>query len=135
MIAFVTSVGGFPRRKHRQMVCRNRMEMDTGTETDNEPGSLAESTASSPATAPSTPVCPGCGNERGPVSGCNGEGRIIGGLGAVVNWWPIKAYRPCPEFLKTNKKYRRAGQSLDEIAFGRKGAGDDISIGERLGGD
>ena len=66
-------------------------------------------------------VCAGCGREGGPETGCNGEGRIIGGLGAVVKWWPIKAYRPCPEFLKANKKYRRAGQSLDEIAFGRKG--------------
>lgn len=79
-------------------------------------------------------VCEGCGLEGGPSSGCDGGGRIIGGLGAVVKWWPIKAYRPCPELLKANKTYRRAGQSLDEIAFGRKGAGDDKSIRDRLGG-
>lgn len=78
--------------------------------------------------------CPGCGRAGGPVSGCNGEGRIIGGLGAVVSWWPIKAYRPCPDFLNTKKKYQRAGQSLDEIAFGRKGQDDDKSIRERLSG-
>lgn len=78
--------------------------------------------------------CPGCGRAGGPVAGCNGEGRIIGGLGAVVSWWPIKAYRPCPDYLNTKKKYQRAGQSLDEIAFGRKGQDDDKSIRERLGG-
>lgn len=55
-------------------------------------------------------------------------------MGALVSWWPIKAYRPCPEFLKAKKTYKRAGQSLDEIAFGRKGTGDDQSITERLRG-
>lgn len=79
-------------------------------------------------------TCMGCGHSGGPISGCDGNGRIIGGLGAVVKWWPIKAYRPCPEFLKANKRYKRAGQSLDEIAFGRKSEGDDKSIRERLGG-
>lgn len=78
--------------------------------------------------------CAGCGRKGGPVAGCNQDGRIIGGLGAVLNWWPIKAYRPCPEFLKAKKKYTRAGQSLDEIAFGRKGTSDDLSIGGRLEG-
>lgn len=80
-------------------------------------------------------ACAGCGHSGGPVRGCDGNGRIIGGLGAVVKWWPIKAYRPCPEFLKANKRYKRAGQSLDEIAFGRKSEGDDKSIRERLGGN
>lgn len=81
-----------------------------------------------------TDVCEECGREGGRAAGCDGNGRIIGGLGAVVGWWPIKAYRPCPDFLKAKKKYRRAGQSLDEIAFGRKASGDDLSIGERLRG-
>lgn len=80
-------------------------------------------------------ACAGCGHSGGPVRGCDENGRIIGGLGAVVKWWPIKAYRPCPEFLKANKRYKRAGQSLDEIAFGRKSEGDDKSISERLGGN
>lgn len=79
-------------------------------------------------------ACPGCKRPEGPVSGCDGEGRIIGGLGAFVQWWPIKAYRPCPDFLKTKKTYQRAGQSLDEIAFGRKGQRDDMSLSDRLGG-
>lgn len=74
--------------------------------------------------------CSGCGRAGGPVGGCNAEGRIAGGLGAVFEWWPIKAYRPCPELLRAKKTYRRAGQSLEEIAFGRKGLGDEKSIGD-----
>ncbi|GMI18766.1 hypothetical protein TrLO_g14387 [Triparma laevis f. longispina] len=60
----------------------------------------------------SSPPCPNC-------SLCDGSGRILGGLGAfpLTSWWPIKAYRPCPNF---KGEYRRSGQSLDEIAFGRE---------------
>ena len=84
--------------------------------------------------APSEDACPGCGRAGGVSAGCNGEGRVAGGLGAVLTWWPIKAYRPCAEFIKAKKTYRRAGQSLEEIAFGRKGPGDDLSVQERLDG-
>jgi hypothetical protein len=45
---------------------------------------------------------------------------------------PIKAYRPCPSFLRSGGRYRRSGQSLDEIAFGRTSALDDLDISERL---
>lgn len=79
--------------------------------------------------------CEACGREEGPSAGCDGTGRVIGGLGAVLPWWPIKAYRPCGDFVKTKKTYRRSGQSLDEIAFGRKGLGDDKSVSDRLRGD
>jgi hypothetical protein len=64
-------------------------------------------------------LCQTCGIEGGPKYGCDGTGRIVGGLGAIVDWWPIKAYRPCPELTKAKKTYQRSGQSLDEIAFGR----------------
>jgi hypothetical protein len=50
---------------------------------------------------------------------CDGSGRISGGIGAVLDWWPIKAYRPCPNFIERGGKYNRSGQGLDEIAFGR----------------
>ena len=52
---------------------------------------------------------------------CDGSGRIIGGLGAIelFSWWPIKAYRPCPNFIERGGQYVRSGQGLDEIAFGR----------------
>ncbi|CAB9499463.1 expressed unknown protein [Seminavis robusta] len=58
-------------------------------------------------------VCPNCDM-------CDGSGRIAGGIGAVVPWIPIKAYRPCPNFIERGGSYQRAGQGLDEIAFGRK---------------
>lgn len=57
-------------------------------------------------------VCPDCDL-------CDGSGRISGGIGAVLDWWPIKAYRPCPNFIERGGKYARSGQGLDEIAFGR----------------
>ena len=58
----------------------------------------------------------GCGS-------CDGEGRIIGGMGSLpgFGWWPIKAYRPCPNFVESGKQYQRKGQITDDIMFGRKG--------------
>ncbi len=50
---------------------------------------------------------------------CDGSGRILGGIGTVLEWWPIKAYRPCPNLVARGGSYDRAGQGLDEIAFGR----------------
>ncbi|KAJ1281832.1 hypothetical protein BS78_03G004000 [Paspalum vaginatum] len=64
--------------------------------------------------------CKGCG--RGELQpGCNGEGRIQGGIAAVpgFGWWPIKAYRPCPGFLASGGRYRRQGQSMDDVASGK----------------
>lgn len=79
--------------------------------------------------------CAGCGRAEGVASSCDGAGRVAGGMGAVVDWWPIKAYRPCPHLIAARKSYTRKGQSLDEIAFGRKMQGDDKSLGERLEGE
>ncbi|CAA6665744.1 unnamed protein product [Spirodela intermedia] len=53
--------------------------------------------------------CKTCGREE-IERGCNGFG-----------WWPIKAYRPCPGFVESGGRYRRRGQSMDEVAFGRGG--------------
>jgi len=39
--------------------------------------------------------------------------------GSVLPWVPIKAYRPCPNFIENGGRYQRSGQGLDEIAFGR----------------
>ncbi|GAX26739.1 hypothetical protein FisN_2Hh312 [Fistulifera solaris] len=62
---------------------------------------------------PSLPVkCPECNM-------CDGSGRILGGIAVVLPWWPIKAYRPCPNFIDRGGIYERSGQGLDEIAFGR----------------
>lgn len=53
--------------------------------------------------------------------GCNGEGRIQGGIATVrgFGWWPIKAYRPCPAFVASGGRYRRQGQSMDEVVSGK----------------
>ncbi|ERN14087.1 uncharacterized protein LOC18442338 [Amborella trichopoda] len=63
--------------------------------------------------------CKGCGREE-IERGCNGEGRIQGGIATVpgFGWWPIKAYRPCPGFVASGGRYRRQGQSMDEVASG-----------------
>ncbi|XP_021297968.1 uncharacterized protein LOC110426946 [Herrania umbratica] len=66
--------------------------------------------------------CKACGREE-MERGCNGEGRIQGGIATVpgFGWWPIKAYRPCPGFVASGGRYRRRGQSMDEVASGRIG--------------
>ena len=57
--------------------------------------------------------------------GCDGSGRAIGGLAAIplFEWWPIKAYRPCPKCAAAGVRYSRSGQSLDEIVFKKNPAG------------
>ncbi|XP_014509718.1 uncharacterized protein LOC106768868 isoform X2 [Vigna radiata var. radiata] len=63
--------------------------------------------------------CKACGREE-IEKGCNGEGRIQGGIATVpgFGWWPIKAYRPCPAFVASGGRYRRQGQSMDEVVSG-----------------
>ena len=63
--------------------------------------------------------CNTCGAEN-VESGCDGEGRMIGGLGAVAGfgWWPIKAYRPCPKLDEAGIEYQRKGQILNDVMFG-----------------
>jgi len=36
----------------------------------------------------------------------------------VLPWWPIKVYRPCPEFT-AKYPYVRKGQITDEMLFGK----------------
>ncbi|XP_074265001.1 uncharacterized protein LOC141587415 [Silene latifolia] len=87
------------------------------------------SSPTDPANSDSLPFngCKGCGKEQ-IESGCNGEGRIQGGIATFpgFGWWPIKAYRPCPGFVASGGSYRRRGQSLDEVAFGRGKGGASI---------
>mmetsp|Transcript_24972 Transcript_24972/g.42452 ORF Transcript_24972/g.42452 Transcript_24972/m.42452 type:complete len:136 (-) Transcript_24972:277-684(-) len=81
-------------------------------EDDSEVG-LSEDNAATTEEAPKVAVkCPDCDM-------CDGSGRILGGIGVVLTWWPIKAYRPCPNFIENGGRYVRSGQGLDEIAFGR----------------
>ncbi|CAI7779136.1 unnamed protein product, partial [Closterium sp. NIES-54] len=103
-------------------------QASTSTDTPPAPAGSSESRVSGDA-------CKACGRtER--VGGCNGEGRIQGGVGALpgFQWFPVKVYRPCPAFVEAGGKYKRLGQSLDEMAFGTKADGDDKDISERLKG-
>ncbi|XP_045822769.1 uncharacterized protein LOC123915624 [Trifolium pratense] len=63
--------------------------------------------------------CKACGSQE-IEKGCNGEGRMQGGIATVpgFGWWPIKAYRPCPGFVASGGRYRRQGQSMDEVVSG-----------------
>mmetsp|Transcript_219 Transcript_219/g.333 ORF Transcript_219/g.333 Transcript_219/m.333 type:complete len:125 (+) Transcript_219:144-518(+) len=63
--------------------------------------------------------CPNCDK-------CDGSGRILGGIPTILPWWPIKPYRPCPNFIANGGQYIRSGQPLDEIAFGRVGKDEDF---------
>ena len=44
------------------------------------------------------PLCSGEYMDKG----CDGEGRIQGGIALVLPWWPIKVFRPCPSYLQGN---------------------------------
>ncbi|EYU26418.1 hypothetical protein ABFS82_05G112200 [Erythranthe guttata] len=68
---------------------------------------------------PSLTGCKACGRED-IERGCNGKGRIQGGIAVVpgFGWWPIKAYRPCPAYVASGGRYRRRGQSMDEVISG-----------------
>lgn len=49
-----------------------------------------------------------------PFHSCDGEGRVLGGLGAVpgFGWWPIKAYRPCDNLGRAGVEYTRCVRLL-----------------------
>lgn len=68
-------------------------------------------------------ICKTCGVAKNEMAyGCDGSGRIMGGIGAVpgFGWWPIKAYRPCGKAVDAGVTYQRKGQGVDEVMFGRK---------------
>jgi len=68
-------------------------------------------------------VCRTCGVAKDKMAfGCDGSGRVQGGIGAVpgFKWWPIKAYRPCGKAVEAGVEYTRKGQGVDEVMFGRK---------------
>ncbi|CAN0840929.1 hypothetical protein LINGRAHAP2_LOCUS3011, partial [Linum grandiflorum] len=84
---------------------------------------LSETPVQDSATKPfSLSGCKACGKEE-IEKGCNGEGRIQGGIATVpgFGWWPIKAYRPCPGFVAAGGRYYRQGQSMDEVVSGGGG--------------
>jgi len=69
-------------------------------------------------------VCKTCGAKLAEApKGCDGQGRVAGGMGAFVDWWPIKAYRECPALTASGRSYSRKGQITDEMLFGRNEGG------------
>mmetsp|Transcript_48561 Transcript_48561/g.117469 ORF Transcript_48561/g.117469 Transcript_48561/m.117469 type:complete len:152 (-) Transcript_48561:226-681(-) len=103
-----TTVSSSPHQQHQHRCpsCQYSSPTDSDSSSDNEQND-AVITPPKPAIK-----CPDCDL-------CDGSGRISGGIGAVLDWWPIKAYRPCPNFIERGGMYSRSGQGLDEIAFGR----------------
>jgi hypothetical protein len=63
---------------------------------------------------PTAPKCSGAYLSKG----CQGNGRIQGGIGVYLSWWPIKVFRPCPAFSEAGYTYRREGQTLEQVLFG-----------------
>jgi len=90
----------------------NQLPLFLASSNDEETDDITRSTDSSSSPPPTAVKCPNC--EK-----CDGSGRIEGGIGTVLTFWPIKCYRPCPTFIENGGLYQRAGQGLDEIAFGR----------------
>ncbi|KAE8727316.1 Transcriptional coactivator p15 (PC4) family protein (KELP) [Hibiscus syriacus] len=80
---------------------------------------------------PSFRGCKACGKEE-LEWGCDGEGRIQGGIATVpgFGWWPIKAYRPCPAFVASGGRYTRRGQSMDDVASGGRGRVSPVGNGD-----
>uniref|UniRef100_A0A061R9J4 Uncharacterized protein n=1 Tax=Tetraselmis sp. GSL018 TaxID=582737 RepID=A0A061R9J4_9CHLO len=102
---------------------RQSLPVLRATEADPKPTSedstSKRSTADDVSAAPKN-VCPTCGVPLSEApSGCDGKGRQIGGVGAFIDWWPIKAYRPCPALTSSGGKYKRKGQITDEMLFGK----------------
>jgi hypothetical protein len=62
---------------------------------------------------PNAPKCKGDYRDKG----CDGTGKIQGGIGTVLTWWPIKVFRPCPSYLAAGYQYRREGQTMDQVLF------------------
>ncbi|KAG2482179.1 hypothetical protein HYH03_018878 [Edaphochlamys debaryana] len=73
------------------------------------------------AQAPNPNACPTCGIDKSKMpGGCDGAGRVIGGMGAVpgFGWWPIKAYKPCSALNEAGLDYVRKGQMTNDVLFG-----------------
>ncbi|CAM9973650.1 unnamed protein product, partial [Hapterophycus canaliculatus] len=101
-----------------------------------EDGSSAAAAPPTASPGSSDDLCPGyprCSGEYR-EKGCDGTGRISGGVGALLPWLPIKAYRPCPAFTEAKYKYTRQGQSLNEVVFARRqGTMSDITMDDSFG--
>lgn len=108
------TMGGHRESKSR---CRSNEESLTGSTA----AGVGEGNSGGDSAAPGD-RCQTCGVPKSEMPmGCDGSGRIIGGIGAVpgFGWWPIKAYRPCGKAASAGIAYKRKGQGVDEVMFGR----------------
>ncbi|CAL5219470.1 g1305 [Coccomyxa viridis] len=81
----------------------------------------AETQATEEAEKAPANACAMCGVPLDKIPrGCDQQGRVAGGVGALVGWFPIKAYRPCPAAAKAGVLYTRKGQITDQMLFGRQ---------------
>ena len=62
------------------------------------------------------PLAPKCSGEYR-EKGCDGDGKIQGGIATVLPWWPIKVFRPCPSYQAAGYVYKREGQTMDQVLF------------------
>ena len=116
-----------PRAEGEQVRVRARQATLDGKSAEREradlpppPPPARQSTPPPPSTPPTT--CAACGIALADAPrGCDGAGRVAGGVGAVLSFWPVKAYRPCPALEKAGLAYTRKGQITDEMLFGSKG--------------
>nr|CAB3475628.1 unnamed protein product [Digitaria exilis] len=108
------------RWKKNLLLCSSSGTSSSVVTKEQEEGPPSEPALVSYKDDPNFRGCRGCGRDE-LERGCNGEGRIQGGIAAVpgLGWWPIKAYRPCPGFVASGGRYRRQGQSMDDVASGR----------------
>ncbi|CAM9415173.1 unnamed protein product [Discosporangium mesarthrocarpum] len=98
----------------------------------SEPAATCDSSTPASVPCPGYPECSGEYRDKG----CDGTGSIAGGVGALLEWWPIKAYRPCPSFLAAKYTYSRQGQSLNEVVFGGSSEKDEgPTIIDRMAGN
>jgi hypothetical protein len=64
-------------------------------------------------------TCQHCGVALEDVPfGCDQEGHKAGGMGALFEWWPVKAWGPCPKASEAGLPYTRKGQGTNEMLFG-----------------
>lgn len=130
------------RLPRRRCLVVSFMSVDGGVDGDSKDASTTQVPKVVPVKCPNCDKCDGsgryvvlrcyCNKERNCVlhdastlmfwcCWCCPRFRILGGLGAVLPWMPVKAYRPCPNFIERGGDYQRSGQGLDEIAFGAEG--------------
>jgi hypothetical protein len=83
-----------------------------------------EQTAADSAEEPAQPApntCAHCGVPLEEVPfGCDQQGHKAGGMGALFEWWPVKAWGPCQKASAAGLPYTRKGQGTDEMLFGDK---------------